>query len=66
MSNNKIIRLVAELITGTQVSRSMGGHILGAGTKPWDQLHTELGMNGWHSVKEVEARLRRYITEKTK
>lgn len=45
-------RLVAELISGTAVPRSLG--ILGAAEKPWDELSDYLHLFGYADADEVE------------
>ena len=63
-TSNRIIYLLAELLAGTQVPRSLGATVLGAGTSPWDELRNELHLFGWLDAKAIEVRLREYIQEK--
>lgn len=54
----KFRRLVAELIEGTQVQRSMS--MLGTAEKPWDELIQLLHLFGWHSAEEIEKAIEKY------
>lgn len=53
---DEVIRLLAELLAGTQVPRSLG--YLGMATHAWDQLRAKLNLFGWMTAEEVQMRLR--------
>lgn len=57
------IRLMAEILAGTQVPRSLGS-ILGEAIKPWDELRAKLGGVGWLAADDFEVGLRKFITDK--
>ncbi len=56
-----VVRLIAEVLAGTQVPRSLGA--LGAATKPWDVLRNRLHVFGYLSSDEYEQVLRKVITD---
>lgn len=58
---SRVIGLLAEVLSGTQVPRSLG--TLGAATEPWDELRKELGWFGWSNSEEIEAKLRTVLRE---
>ena len=57
MDREEFIKLVAELMEGTQVPRSIPG-ALGAGRESWDKLKSGLGLFGWSTAEEYEAKIR--------
>ena len=57
MAEQTIVSLLAELLSGTQVPRSISKHMLGAGVESWDRLRVRLNLYGWVSPVEIEARL---------
>jgi hypothetical protein len=59
----KLIRLFAELMEGTQVPRSLGKGMLGAGTKPWDEIRNELHLFGWRTADEIEVKINEYLSK---
>lgn len=61
MGVERFFRLVAEIMAGTQAPRSLGPHMLGVGTDPWDTLSQEIGPGGWASADEWEAALRERV-----
>lgn len=57
----KFKRLVAKIIEGTAVPRSMG--MLGTAQEPWDELRNYLGLFGYSSADEIEAAIDRKMDE---
>ncbi len=51
-----MIRLIAELLAGTQVPRSMG--VLGKGQEPWDEIRDRLKLCGYPTIEQHEIKLR--------
>jgi hypothetical protein len=52
----RIIRLMAEVLAGTQVPRSLNA--LGAAARPWDELRKMLGLFGYADADQIEFHLR--------
>jgi len=55
-------RLVAEIISGTAVPRSMG--LLGTAAPAWDELRDALNLFGYSDTDEVEQALMRWEESK--
>jgi hypothetical protein len=51
------VKLLAQLIAGLQVPRSIGG-LLGAAIEPYDALRSRFRCFGWQTAEEVEKCLR--------
>ena len=60
----KLITLIAEVLSGTQVPISLGKHILGTATKPLYEIRDRLHLLGYLSTNEIEVELRKFIEEK--
>ena len=63
MTQKSIIRLLAEIMAGTQVPRSLGPHMLGTATEPWDELRYRLRVDGWASADDIESALTLVLVE---
>lgn len=56
------IRLIAEILAGSQVPLSM--NVLGAAAAPMIELRDQLNLFGYPSVEDIEGRLQGYLEEK--
>lgn len=57
----KFKKLVAQIIEGTAVPRSMGA--LGAAQEPWDELRGYLNLFGYSDSDEIESAIDRTLKE---
>lgn len=59
------VALLATMMSGLQAPRSLGPAVLGAATRPFDELRSELGLFGWQTKEEVEEVIRRRCSSPT-
>lgn len=57
----KLKRLIAEMLSGTNVPRSMG--VLGVAAAPRDELVDTLGLFGYFSAEDAEKALNKHEEE---
>jgi hypothetical protein len=53
-SREEIIRLIALVLAGLQVPRSIGPEVLGTAADPWDLLRERLQLYGWVTADDYE------------
>ena len=52
-----LIRLIAEMIEGLQVPRSIGVEMMGAAMEPHDEIRDRLRIMGWVDAGDIEDKL---------
>lgn len=62
MTKARFLRLVAEIIFGTEVPRSIG--VLGAAAPAWDELYRELNLGVYADADAIEEALTAWVKSK--